>query len=63
MLTDVILNVAFQVYILQEKLEAKDYELKKLKEMLSQKETTKERDEFADEKKAIYDPDSGEVEA
>lgn len=58
-----ILNVAFQVYILQEKLEAQDYELKKLKEMLSQKETTQERDEFADEKKAIHDPDSAEVEA
>ncbi|XP_038982944.1 FKBP12-interacting protein of 37 kDa isoform X1 [Phoenix dactylifera] len=51
------------VYILQEKLEAKDCELKKLKEMLSQKETTQEGDESADEKKAIHDAESAEVEA
>ncbi|XP_073103443.1 FKBP12-interacting protein of 37 kDa isoform X4 [Elaeis guineensis] len=51
------------VYILQEKLEGRDYELKKLKEMRSRKETTQERDEFADEKKAVYGADSAEAEA
>ncbi|WOL02960.1 FKBP12-interacting protein of 37 kDa [Canna indica] len=34
------------VYILQEKLEAKDYELRKLNELFSQKEATEQRDDY-----------------
>nr|CAD1839169.1 unnamed protein product [Ananas comosus var. bracteatus] len=43
-------------YIMREKLEAKDYELQKLREMLSQKqEVPEENDESADDKTAGYE--------
>ncbi|XP_020087743.1 FKBP12-interacting protein of 37 kDa [Ananas comosus] len=43
-------------YIMREKLEAKDYELQKLREMLSQKqEVPEENDESADDKTADYE--------
>lgn len=41
---------------MREKLEAKDYELQKLREMLSQKqEVPEENDESADDKTADYE--------
>jgi len=58
----------FQVSILQEELEAKDLELARLKERLSQKEGTQdapveERDEAGNDQKAASDPLQVKVES
>jgi hypothetical protein len=65
---DFELAIFFQVSILQEQLEAKDLELARLKETLSQKEGTQdapveERDEAGDDQKAASDPLQVKVES
>ena len=58
----------FQLSILQEELEAKDLEVARLKEMLSQKEAThdtavEERDEAANDMNTASDPMEVKVES
>lgn len=54
---------AFQVYILQERLEAKDCELRNLKELLTQKEAAEERDDDDGDKEEANEGNSADVEA
>ena len=67
--TKILASHLFQVSILQEELEAKDLEVARLKEMLSQKEATRdtaveeERDEAANDINTASDPMEVRVES
>lgn len=54
---------AFQVYILQERLETKDCELRNVKELLTQKEAAEERDDDDGDKEEANEGNSADVEA